>query len=93
MDLTTTYLGLTLKNPIVPSSSPLARNLGKLRQMEDAGAAAVVLHSLFEEEINAESETLDRYLNEGSESYGEALSYFPEAPMYASIGPMPIWAI
>ncbi|MCA9966851.1 MAG: dihydroorotate dehydrogenase-like protein [Anaerolineales bacterium] len=87
MDLTTTYLGLTLKNPIVPSSSPLARNLGKLRQMEDAGAAAVVLHSLFEEEINAESETLDRYLNEGSESYGEALSYFPEAPMYASIGP------
>jgi dihydroorotate dehydrogenase (fumarate) len=87
MDLTTNYLGLTLKNPIVPSSSPLARNLGKLRQMEDAGAAAVVLHSLFEEEINAESETLDRYLNEGSESYGEALSYFPEAPMYASIGP------
>lgn len=87
MDLTTTYLGLTLKNPLVPSASPLARDLSKLRQMEDAGAAAVVLHSLFEEEIDAESDTLDRYLTQGTDSYAEALSYFPEAPLYESVSP------
>lgn len=82
MDLSTTYLGLKLKNPLVPSSSPLARSLGSLKKMEDAGAAAVVLHSLFEEQITLESRTLDRYLTHGTESYAEALSYFPEAPDY-----------
>ncbi|MEZ4519047.1 MAG: dihydroorotate dehydrogenase-like protein [Chloroflexota bacterium] len=87
MDLTTTYLGLELKNPVVPSASPLAREISNLRRMEDAGAAAIVLYSLFEEEINMESQTLDRYLNEGTESYAEALSYFPEAPVYRAIGP------
>jgi dihydroorotate dehydrogenase (fumarate) len=55
--------------------------------MEDAGAAAIVLYSLFEEEINQESHTLDRYLSEGTESYAEALSYFPEAPAYSGVGP------
>jgi dihydroorotate dehydrogenase (fumarate) len=87
MDLSTDYLGMRLKNPIVPSSSPLSRKLDGLRQMEDAGAAAVVLYSLFEEELNRESYTLDRYLSEGTESYAEALSYFPEAPAYHAIGP------
>lgn len=87
MDLRTTYLGLQLKNPIVPSSSPLTRELANLRRMEDAGAAAIVLYSLFEEEINMESHALDRYLTEGTESYAEALSYFPEAPAYRAIGP------
>lgn len=87
MDLTTTYLGLPLKNPLVPSSSPITRHISGLRQLEDAGAAAVVLYSLFEEEINAESRTLDRYLTEGTESFAEALSYFPEAPAYRQIGP------
>lgn len=87
MDLRTTYLGLTLKNPLVPSSSPLSRDLTLLRQLEDAGAAAVVLHSLFEEEINAAGRTLDRYLTEGTESYAEALSYFPEAVSYRGGGP------
>lgn len=87
MDLTTTYLGLPLKNPLVPSSSPITRHISGLRQLEDAGAAAVVLYSLFEEEINAESRTLDRYLTEGTESFAEALSYFPEAPTYRHIGP------
>ena len=82
MDLTTKYLGLTLKNPLVPSSSPLTRELGKLRQMEDAGASAVVLYSLFEEQINQESQVLDHYLTQGTESFAEALSYFPEAPEY-----------
>lgn len=87
MDLSTTYLGLQLKNPIVPSSSPLTRRISQLKQMEDAGAAGVVLYSLFEEEINAESRTLDRYLTEGTESFAEALSYFPEAADYRTVGP------
>lgn len=87
MNLTTTYLGLELKNPLVPSASPLSRNLDSLRRLEDAGAAAVVLYSLFEEEINQESHTLDRYLTQGAESYAEALSYFHEAPNYHNIGP------
>ncbi len=87
MDLSTTYLGMKLKNPIVPSASPLSRSLSSIRQLEDAGAAAVVLYSLFEEELNQESRTLDRYLTEGTESYAEALSYFPEAPTYDNIGP------
>lgn len=87
MDLRTNYLGLELKNPLVASASPLARELANIRRMEDAGAAAVVLHSLFEEEINQESHALDRYLSEGTESYAEALTYFPEAPAYRAIGP------
>jgi dihydroorotate dehydrogenase (fumarate) len=84
MDLTTTYLGLNLKNPLVPSSSPLTRELSKLKQMEDAGAAAVVLYSLFEEQVNQESHTLDHYLTQGVESFAEALTYFPEASEYQS---------
>lgn len=87
MDLRTTYLGLDLKNPLVASPSPLARDMANIRRMEDSGAAAVVLHSLFEEEINMESHALDRYLSEGTESYAEALTYFPEAPSYRAIGP------
>ncbi len=87
MDLRTTYLGLNLKNPLVASPSPLARELGNIRRMEDAGAAAVVLNSLFEEEINMESQALDRYLSEGTESFAEALTYFPEARSYRAIGP------
>lgn len=87
MDLRTTYLGFDLKNPLVASASPLARELSNIRRMEDAGAAAVVLNSLFEEEINQESRALDRYLSDGTESYAEALTYFPEAPSYKAIGP------
>jgi dihydroorotate dehydrogenase (fumarate) len=87
MDLSTTYLGMTLKNPIVPSASPLSRSISMIRKMEDNGAAAVVLYSLFEEELNHESRTLDRYLTEGTHSFAEALSYFPEARSYHAIGP------
>jgi len=87
MDLSTTYLGMNLKNPIVPSASPLSRSISTIRKMEDNGAAAVVLYSLFEEELNHESRTLDRYLTEGTHSYAEALSYFPEARTYHAIGP------
>lgn len=87
MDLSTTYLGMKLKNPIVPSASPLSRRISTIRKLEDFGASAIVLYSLFEEELNLESRTLDRYLTEGTESYAEALSYFPEAPSYHAIGP------
>lgn len=87
MDLRTKYLSLDLKNPLVASASPLSRDLVNIRRMEDSGAAAVVLYSLFEEEINQESHALDRYLSEGTESFAEALTYFPEAPTYRAIGP------
>src|SRR5579859_5949658 len=77
-DLSTTYLDLQLENPLVPSASPLSRSLDSIRRMEDAGAAAVVLHSLFEEQINFESQVIDRYLAVGADSFWEARSYYPE---------------
>jgi dihydroorotate dehydrogenase (fumarate) len=77
-DLSTTYLGLRLSSPLVPSASPLARDLDTIRRLEDAGAAAVVLHSLFEEQITFESRVLDRYLTVSADSSWEALSYYPE---------------
>jgi dihydroorotate dehydrogenase (fumarate) len=81
-DLTTTYLNLSLKNPIVSSASPLARDLDGVRRLEDAGAAAVVLPSLFEEQITGESHQLDHFLSYGTESFPEALTYFPEMESY-----------
>ena len=84
MDLSTKYLGLKLKNPLVPSSSPLTRNLSSLKRLEDSGAAAIVLHSLFEEQITMESQNLNHYLTQGIESFPEALTYFPEASEYES---------
>jgi len=86
MDLRTEYLGLTLKNPIVPSSSPLSYTIDSIRRLEDAGAAAVVMYSLFEEQITAESYYLDYYLSHGTDSYAESLSYFPEMERY-NVGP------
>ena len=77
-DLSTTYLGLSLSSPLVPSASPLSRNIDTIRRMEDAGAAAVVLHSLFEEQITFESHVLDRYLTVSAESFWEAVTYYPE---------------
>jgi dihydroorotate dehydrogenase (fumarate) len=81
-DLTTTYLGLRLKNPLVASASPLSKKVDLVRQLEEAGAAAVVLYSLFEEQITHESRELDHYLTHGAESYAEALSYFPDLDHY-----------
>jgi len=86
MDLSTKYLGLTLRNPLVVSPSPLCEDLGNIRKMEDAGAGAVVLHSLFEEQIAVESYELDRYLSHGAESFAESLSYFPDLTGY-NLGP------
>ena len=72
MNLTTTYLGLTLKSPLVVSASPLADTLDSLKKIEDAGGAAVVLHSLFEEQLRKESAELDFHLHHGTESFAEA---------------------
>ncbi|HEY1296968.1 MAG TPA: dihydroorotate dehydrogenase-like protein [Chloroflexota bacterium] len=77
-DLSTTYLGFKLANPLVVSASPLGRNLENLKQMEEAGAAAIVLPSLFEEQIVHESHELDYFLAHGTYSYAEALTHFPE---------------
>ena len=78
MDLRTSYMGMGLANPVVPSASPLSRDVSAVRQMEDAGAGAVVLYSLFEEQITHESSELAHHLDHGTESFGEALSFFPE---------------
>ncbi len=86
MDFSTTYMGMTLKNPIVPSASPLSRELSTIKQMEDEGAAAIVLYSLFEEQITGESHALDHFLSFGTDTFGEAMSYFPEMDDY-SMGP------
>jgi dihydroorotate dehydrogenase (fumarate) len=86
MDLTTTYMGLALKNPLVPSSSPLTASSDSIRELEDAGAAAVVLHSLFEEQITHEAEELAHLTTQGTESFAESLTYFPEAGDYR-LGP------
>jgi len=82
LDLTTTYLGLRLKNPLVPSASPLSRSLDSMKRLEDSGASAVVMYSLFEEQVAHEEAELHHYTIYGSESYAEALSYFPEAKEY-----------
>jgi dihydroorotate dehydrogenase (fumarate) len=86
MDLSTKYLGLNLKNPVVVSASPLSQNVDTVKAIEDFGAAAVVLHSLFEEQITLEDEALDYYLTSGSESYAEAINYFPKNNQF-KLGP------
>ena len=86
MDLTTSYLGMTLKNPIVHSASPLSASLDNIRRLEDAGAAAVVMYSLFEEQVTLESRQLDHYLGYFTESFAEALSWYPEQADY-HVGP------
>jgi dihydroorotate dehydrogenase (fumarate) len=87
-DLTTTYLGLHLKNPLVASASPLSKKVDVVRRLEDAGAAAIVMYSLFEEQITHESYELDHYLSLGTHSYAESLSYFPDLDNY-NLGPEP----
>ena len=86
MDLSTTYLGKKLKNPLVPSASPLSRDHSSVKLMEDSGAGAVVLESLFEEQIIHEKNEMDHFLSQGTDSFAESLSYFPESDMY-NFGP------
>ena len=86
INLSTTYLGLKLKNPLVPSASTISDEIANIRKMEDSGAAAVVLHSLFEEQLRADREELFERMTNGTESFPEALTYFPEPPKF-ELGP------
>jgi len=86
MDLTTKYLGLDLKNPIVPSAGPLSKSLDTVKILEDSGASAIVMFSLFEEQIAHEAAELEHYLSYGTESYAESLTYFPSPSEY-NLGP------
>ena len=86
MDLSTQYLGLQLRTPLVPSASPLSEELDNVRLMEDAGASAVVLYSLFEEQLRRDRLELHEHLEHGTESFAEALTYFPE-PDEFTLGP------
>ncbi len=85
MNLATKYLGLNLHCPLVLSASPVTRNIANLSRLQEAGFGAIVMHSLFEEEISEESRMLDAVLSEGSDSFGEASSYIPEY-MVAPVG-------
>jgi dihydroorotate dehydrogenase (fumarate) len=78
MDLSTKYLGLTLRSPLVVAASPMSEDIDNVKRMEDAGAAAVVLYSLFEEQLRQDRLELNTNLQQGTESFAEALSYFPE---------------
>lgn len=83
MDLTTTYLGLTLRSPlVVGAAAPLTEDIDTIKRIEDAGAAAIVLHSLFEEQIRQERLELHHHLEYGTESFAEALTYFPEPEVF-----------
>jgi dihydroorotate dehydrogenase (fumarate) len=86
IDLSTTYLGLPLRTPLVASASPLSQELDGIRHLEDAGASAVVLYSLFEEQLRQESWELDHHLTEGTDSFAEAMSFFPQ-PSEFHVGP------
>jgi dihydroorotate dehydrogenase (fumarate) len=86
MNLATKYLGLKLHSPLVPSASPLSEEIDNLKQMEDAGAGAVVLYSLFEEQLRLETFELHHHLDYGTESFPEALSFFPQPQEY-HLGP------
>lgn len=77
MDLQTTYMGLKLKHPLIASSSPLSENVEKIKRLEDAGASAVVMFSIFEEQLKQEAAVMEHALNAGIDSFAESLSYFP----------------
>lgn len=86
VDLTTSYMGLSLKNPLVASASPLSKQVSTARQLEDAGVSCIVMYSLFEEQIIQESLKLDRDLSRGAEAFYEATTFLPDYGTY-SIGP------
>jgi len=82
MNLSTTYLGIKLKNPIIASAGPLSRSMETMHRLENAGASAIVMHSLFEEQIVHEAESMNHYKSYGTESNAEALTYFPDIGDY-----------
>ena len=79
MDLSTKYLGMQLRTPLVASASPLSQEISGIRNLEDAGASAVVLYSLFEEQLHKEALELELHLNAGTESFAESVTYFPHS--------------
>ncbi|GAB6047718.1 dihydroorotate dehydrogenase-like protein [Methyloparacoccus murrellii] len=89
MDLRTRYMGLELRHPLVASASPLSETLDGIRRLEDGGAAAVVLFSLFEEQIQREQAALLQALDQGTDSFAESLSYFPAMPLAESFAATP----
>ena len=90
MDLATTYMGLKFKNPLVPSASPLSKDLDGIKKLEDAGASAIILYSIFEEQISFEAAELDHFLTQGTNSFAEALSYFPQPLRSQRVSPYPL---
>jgi dihydroorotate dehydrogenase (fumarate) len=86
IDLSTTYMGLKLKNPIVASASPLCDSVDKIRLLEDHGIAAVVLPSLFEEQLIVDCESVDADLSRGAEAFPESANFFPRLMTY-NLGP------
>lgn len=86
MNLSTEYLGLKLAHPLIAGASPISHDLGMVRRLEDAGAAAIVMHSLFEEQINRESRGMLDHIEVHSDSFAEAQSYLPQPPDFA-LGP------
>ncbi|MGA3104071.1 MAG: dihydroorotate dehydrogenase-like protein [Terriglobales bacterium] len=86
MDLSTKYLGLQLRTPLVASASPLSQEIGGIRALEDAGASAIVLYSMFEEQLRQEGVEFEHYLNAGTESSPESVTYFPQSTEF-HVGP------
>ncbi len=86
MDLSTKYLGMTLRSPLVASASPLSEDIGNIKKLEDAGVGAVVLYSLFEEQLRLEQEEYNFHTTQGTDAFAESLSYFPEVEDY-KLGP------
>ncbi len=86
MDLSTKYMGMTLKSPLVVSASPLSENIDNVKKLEDAGIGAIVLHSLFEEQLRIDQEEYNNFTTQGTDTFAEALSYFPEIEEY-KLGP------
>ena len=88
MDLTTKYLGLDLKHPVVASAGPLSSTFDGIKRLEDSGASAIVMFSLFEEQIRHENAATEHLIGVGAESFPEALDYFPAVEDY-EVGPEP----
>ncbi len=86
MNLATNYLGLALKNPIVPSASPLSENIDSIKRLADAGASAVIMFSIFEEQLRMEAAAMDHYSSAGDNIYAESTSFFPQLDEY-HVGP------
>ena len=91
MELSTRYMGLTLRNPLVASASPLSQTVDGVRQLADAGVGAIVLYSLFEEQLLREAARNEQLVEAGAESFAESLSYFPSRTVEPGSGEIPVY--